>query len=372
MKDIIIAIVLTIGKLILNFIYLFMKLLLPTKKRITFLSRQSNNKTLDFELLEQELIKIDSNIDIVFLCKKLDKGIKSKIYYIGYLLKAMYFISTSKVCVIDGYSIPISILKHKKDLIIIQIWHASGAIKKFGYQILGKEEGSNLKIAKLMCMHKNYTYVIAPSDTTKEIYSEAFNIAKEKILIMGMPRLDYIQNDNEKLKQEFYNQYPKLKNKKNILYIPTFRKGSNINLEEINKSNLDEDKYNIIVRLHPLDKTNVDKKYLVDSKYNTYDLLKICDYIITDYSATLIESSLLEKPIFLYLYDLENYKDIRGLNVDLKEELGTFICNNFNDISNKIEKNEYNINQIINFKKKYIQVQDKNTEKLAKFILDLI
>ena len=48
----------------------------------------------------------------------------------------MYYLATSKVCVLDGYCIPASILKHKKKLKIIQIWHASGAIKKFGYQIL--------------------------------------------------------------------------------------------------------------------------------------------------------------------------------------------------------------------------------------------
>ena len=335
MKDIMIAISLTVGKFILNMIYLIIKLF-PTKNRITFLSRQSNNKTLDFELLEKELIKINPNIDIVILCKKIEKGLKAKICYVGYLLKSMYYIATSKVCIIDGYCIPVSILKHKKDLKVIQIWHASGAIKKFGYQILGKEEGSNLKIAKLMCMHKNYSYVLAPSNITKKIYSEAFNVKEEKIIIMGMPRLDYIQENNEKLKKEFYEQYPNLKDKKKILYIPTFRKGSSINLEEVTSSKLNEEIYHLIIRLHPLDKTHVDEKYLIDKKYNIYDLLKICDYIITDYSATLIEASLLEKPIFLYLYDYENYNNVRGLNINIKEELSTFTSNNFNNIIDKI------------------------------------
>ena len=124
--------------------------------------------------------------------------------------------------------------------------------------------------------------------------------------------------------------------------------------------------------MHPLDKTHVDEKYLVDKKYNTYDLLKICDYVITDYSATLIEASLLEKPIFLYLYDYENYNNVRGLNINIKEELSTFTSNNFNNIIDKIDKKEYNINQIVNFRKKYIEVDKNNTYKLAKFIMVLI
>ncbi len=369
MKNIVASSLIIIGKCILNIIYFFIKIF-PTKNRITFISRQSNIKTLDFTLLEEELKKLSKNIDIVILCKKLNKGLKAKICYALYMFKMMYYIATSKVCIIDGYCIPISILKHKKRLIIIQIWHASGAIKKFGYQILGKNEGSSKEMAKLMCMHKNYSYLLAPSSITKNIYSQAFNIEKDKILIIGMPRLDYIQNNDEIIKNKFYSQYPNFKDKENILYIPTFRKDSNINLDEILNSKLDESKYNLIIRLHPLDKTYVNEKYLVDKEYNTYDLLKICDYIITDYSATLIEASLLEKPIFLYLYDYEKYNDNRGLNINIKKELSSFTARNFNDIVDKIEKKDYNINQIKNFRKKYIEVGNNNTNKLANFIIN--
>ena len=175
------------GKIFLSILYGFLKLL-PIKNRLVFISMQSNNPSLDFELLKQEIELKEPEIELVFLCKKMESSLSKKSDYIKYVynmfeytLEAMYYLATSKVCVTESYCVPISFLKHKKELKIIQIWHASGAVKKFGYQALDTEEGKSKEIAELMCMHKNYNYVIAPSEVTKNIFSEAFNIEKEKI-----------------------------------------------------------------------------------------------------------------------------------------------------------------------------------------------
>ena len=59
----------------------------------------------------------------------------------------MYHISRSKVVILDTYCYLISNLKHKKDLVVIQIWHAIGICKKAGYAIVGKDEGRSEKEA---------------------------------------------------------------------------------------------------------------------------------------------------------------------------------------------------------------------------------
>lgn len=368
-----------IGKCFLNLIYFFLKLL-PTKKQIVFTSMQSNRISLDFELLKESIEEKDSSIKLVFLCKKMESSLTKKSDYIkyvfnmiGYVFKAMYYLATSKVCVTESYCVPVSILKHKKNLKIIQIWHSSGAVKKFGYQSLDKEEGKSSKIAEIMCMHKNYDYAIAPSDITKKIFSEAFNIEENKIVKLGLPRLEYISNIKYDKSKEIYNDYPELKNKKVILYVPTFRKGKKIDLTEILNYDLDKEKYKLIINLHPLDAGGVPEEYKISSKYTSYDLVKIADYIITDYSILSIEASILNKPIFLYLYDLKEYNKNRGLNINLCEELKTFTSKNFNDIMNKIIKNDFDINEIKKYKEKYIEVDTNNcTEQLTDFILNLI
>ena len=290
----------------------------------------------------------------------------------------MYHIATSKVCILDGYSIPISILKHKKNLEVIQIWHASGAIKKFGYQSLNKKEGRGTEIAKIMNMHKNYKHVIAPSTTTAGFYEEAFSIDKDKIIINGLPRLDYILDSdlgNEKLK-EFYNQYPRYKNKKKktILYVPTFRKhtDSKENIKELINA-VNKSKYNLIIKLHPLDRSEETKKYTVNKKYGTYDLLKVADYVITDYSAIAFEASLLNKPLYFYVYDIDDYKKVRGLNVDLFKEMNNSTSRNIKEITKAIENNEYDYSELNNFRDKYMgKDYYNNTEKLVDFIFKFL
>lgn len=371
MKKILITIAIHFLKFLANIIYLFIKLF-PTKHQIVMISRQSNNITLDFRLIQNELNEKYGNLKVVVLCKKIENGIKNKILYCMYILKTMYYLATSKLCIIDGYCIPVSILKHKKNLTVIQIWHASGAVKKFGYQILDKKEGTSSWIAKLMCMHKNYDYLIAPSEITKDIFSKAFNVSKEKIIKLGLPRLEYIVNPMYDKSNEIYKQYPHLKDKKNIVYIPTFRKNNNINLvDNVIKTKIDKNKYNLIISLHPLDKTEVPKEYLIDKKYSSFDLIKIADYIITDYSVLSIEASVLGKPIFLLLEDLQEYKNNRGLNIDFTKELPSFVCEKFVEIMDKINKKEYNMKELYNYRNKYIEIDINNAlDKLLEFIVN--
>ena len=164
-----------------------------------------------------------------------------------------------------------------------------------------------------------------------------------------------------------------MKNKKNILYIPTFRKNQNTNLEEILKYKIDKQKYNLIISLHPLDSTKVPDEYLVNKKFSSFDLIKIADYIITDYSALSIEASVLEKPIFIYLYDYDNYKENRGLNIYLNEELKTFTTTKFSDIMTKIEEKNYDIKELIDYKNKYIEINPESSiEDLGNFLLKQI
>ena len=371
-------IIIQTGKNFLNITYAFLKLL-PIKEQIVFISMQSDSISLDFNLLKKEIEDREPDTKLIFLCKKMESSLSKKSDYIKYVynmfeytLKAMYYLATSKVCVTESYCVPISLLKHKKNLKIIQIWHASGAVKKFGYQCLNTEEGKSKDIADLMCMHKNYDYVIAPSEVTKNIFAEAFNIDKEKVMKIGLPRLEYITNKKYDKSEEIHKEYPELKDKKVILYVPTFRKGKSIDLTEILSHKLGEE-YKLIIKLHPLEDTIVSEEYKIDSKYSTYDLIKIADYIITDYSILSIEASVLEKPIFLYLYDLEEYSKNRGLNINLEQELKTFTSKSFNDIMSKIKNSDYNIEEIINYRDKYIQVNTDNTIKdLSNFILELL
>lgn len=368
--------ILYILKIVMNFIYFCIKLFPMQKNKVIMLSRQANCSSLDFELLKKELEKQNSNIKVKTLCKKIPKKLLARIGYCFFLIKCMYHIATSKICIVDGYFIPICVLHHKKGLVIVQIWHAMGAIKKFGMQITDKKEGSRSSTAKIMQMHKNYTNVICTSNATKKFYAQAFNIAENKILTLGMPRIDYLLGKDNQINQkveELKKQYPEITQKKIILYVPTFRKGKIIPIEKMVKAFEKNSSYQLIVRLHPLDNTKVEASYLIDDKYTTMELLKVADYVITDYSAVAFEAAVLNKKIFFYLYDIEEYKQNRGLNINLKEEMPDATYHTIEEIAQKIENNTYNLKELETFQKKYIETIDtQNTKRIADYLLQHI
>ena len=367
----IIKIGICMSKVFLNIIYFFLKCF-PCRNKISLLSRQSNRPSIDFELIETEILNRNDKVKVKILCKKLEDSLIERIKYCFYILKCMYHIATSKVCILDGYSIPISILKHKKKLEIIQIWHASGAIKKFGLQSLNKKAGRNQDIAKIMNMHRNYSHVMAPSIETAEFYKEAFGIEESGIFINGLPRLDYLLDEDlkENVIEKFHNEYPQNKNKKTILYVPTFRKNVD-NTEFIQKliKSINLSKYNLIIKLHPLDNSNIEEEYTVNKKYSTYDLLKISDYIITDYSAVAFEASILNKPLYFYVYDIDKYDETSGLNINLFEEINNSTSTNAKEIIKAIENDEYDSEELEKFRTKYMGTNYfNNTSKLVDFI----
>lgn len=352
--------------LILNLVYLILKIKKIEKNKVVMISRQSNEMSIDFMMLKKELE--NQNFNVVVLTKMIENGMVNKIKYAFYIFKIMFELSNSKVCIVDTYSIPVSILKQKKELIVIQIWHALGAVKKFGYQVVGNKEGSSKEIVEVFKMHKNYTYITCASEETKKIYTEAFDVEDSKVKVVGMPRVDYIKDLENNFNKEIYTDYPNLKLKKNIVYVPTFRKNQILDYSKF-ISSFNEEEFNIVVRPHPLDNTKIDEKYLIENKYNTYDLLHIADYIITDYSAISIEAAILNKPIYFYFFDIDSYKENRGLNINLFDEMKNATFTESSKINENIVNGEYNFEELKKFKEKYIQtININNTREIVKLV----
>ena len=249
-----------------------------------------------------------------------------------------------------------------------------GAIKKFGYQTIGKKSGTDLSTAKIMKMHNNYNYVLAPSQITKNIFLEAFNIKEEQIKYIPLPRVDYILQ--KKNTEEIYKRYPQLQEKINVLYVPTFRKGKKIRIKKI-VENFNTDKYNLIIKLHPLDKKQYEytqkEGVIYDDKFTSYDLLEVADRIITDYSSLAIETSLLNKPIYFYTYDINTYQEDPGLNFNFKQEkIGKYVATKSDELLDLLEE-DYDYSILEDFRNRYITVNTNNCAKqLANFVLEII
>ena len=352
-------------RMLLSVFYAVCKLF-PTRRKVVMMSREFDEEPLDFVLLREELERRDPSISVVTLCKTVPKGIAA----VGYALHLLYSIAqlaTASVCVVDTYCLPVSLLRHKKSLTVLQIWHALGAVKQFGYQSVGRTEGRDRGTAEWLRMHRGYTKVLCPSKATAAFYKEAFDITDEQILIGGMPRIDFLLSDKSALRDKILCENPDLRDKTVVLYAPTFRKGKATPYEDIANA-LDADRFRLIVSTHPLDAARVDAQYTVNG-YSSTELLAVSDIVITDYSSIAFEAALQRKALLFYLYDLEEYRDqSRGLNIDPTKEMPRCTVTDAEGLT-RLLNTPYDYAALNAFCDRYVETADtQNTARLADFI----
>ncbi len=352
--------------------------------KVTIISRESDEPTLDIAMLDEELRRRGIETEVMTQLFTKDKTAGDLAGYLGTVAKQEAAILKSDVVVLDTYNIPVSMLPRIGRTKVIQMWHALSAVKKFGWQTVGSEDGTSERTATLMRMHKGYDYVIAPSDVTADIFAEAFRTDRSKIVKLGLPRIDYINSavrGDARFKTfgAIYALYPELAksdDKKIVLYVPTFRKDGMPDIKGLAAA-LDPEKYVMIVSLHPLYRSEEElpqaDNIIYEEEMSSFDLLGVADIIISDYSSMVVEATLADKPLYLYTYDIDQYSETTGLNMDFDSEaIGKYVFRDAAELAKSMAE-PYDMAALRLFRDKYIEVNTENcTGQLADFIQSLL
>lgn len=342
------------------------------KKRVVFASYRAEKLEGNLYYVYKELQKRTTHYSCRFLFKKYRTSFIGKLDYFFHMLRAGYHLATSRYFFIDDYYFPVYLIKPRKNTEIIQLWHAAGAFKKFGYSTLNQAFGPSKDYLKHVKIHSNYSKVIVSSTEVIPYYSEAFRMPSEQILPLGVPRTDYFfkKDEHRKVKERFYQCYPELMNKKLILYAPTFRGKSHdqetflfpIDIPQFVQI-LGED-YALLVHLHPYMKNQVKVDrgngfiYHITEQFNIQELMVLSDVLVTDYSSVVFDYSLLERPMAFFADDLEEYTKER----DFYYHYRSFIPGPFFTETEKlalwIKEGDFDRNIVSEFRKRFFDHAD--------------
>ena len=288
-------------------------------------------------------------------------------------------LASSRFIFLNDNFFPLAFMKFNSKNVIVQLWHAPGASKKFG----GSVDLKSRKILKKIS--QNTDYLIVTSKKIKEYYGEAFQIPKTKIKSLGLPRMDfYFENhDLDKIKSEFCRKYNISDDKKIILYAPTFRDEKEYNnvfdfldLEKFNQVLGDE--YVLALRLHPKIKDFYAEDISSSSQYidvsnfeNEQELLLLSDMLITDYSSIMIEFAVLNKPILFFTYDLDSYlNNERGFYYDFKTTVPGPIVYSSDELIDTIKNNQFDKNKISEFvTTQFDEIDGQSSRRIVDFLL---
>lgn len=337
--------------------------------QIAFVVDDKNSFNGNFHYIKREFSK-RGDFDFVFFNKN-----SLSISNIKKLAKSKYIF-------LNDNFLAIAFMNFNKDSKIFQLWHAPGAFKKFAASSSDNKE----EIAVIAKASKKTDYLFITSENIKGFYRDAFRIDENKIKSFGIPRTDYYFEDKDikKLRENFDERYPIAKNKKILLYAPTFRDNEEDNnvfnyldLEKFNNALSEE--YVIALRLHP--KINQFFKGDIDTKADFIDvsdykkeqeLMLISDLLITDYSSIMIEFALLNKPIIFFTYDYDRYltKD-RGFYYDFESNVPGDIVKTDDELIKLIKEGSYNTDKHNSFLKMQFDYLDGNSSKrIVDFILE--
>lgn len=346
------------------------------ENRITFISNRRNSISGNYESIYAELIK-DKNIDIKTVLDTKESFISC--------FKYGYYLASSKVILIDDYIRSVYEIRKRKDNYLIQVWHACGAFKAFGFSRLSRE-GCWPQDSR---SHRTYDYCLVSSRKVAKHYAEAFGMNVDRVIATGVPRTDIFFDEAYKreIRAKIFSTYPMLKDKKVILFAPTFRGSSKkegnyphyrFDYKKIFESFGDE--YRIIIKHHP----HVNNKPVIENEYKDRvidlskneelnELLFVTDILITDYSSVIFEAALLDIPMLFYAFDLDEYISRRGFYCEYISFIPGKLVENMDEIIDALLAGDFEADKIIEFKKDFFDDLDgKSGKRASEFIKRLM
>lgn len=314
----------------------------------------------------------DRNTDWKFCCLKREdtrfSGQEKLKKIVRFFVKYPYELATSAYVFQDNIFLPIAFLKFRKKVKVVQLWHGTGTIKKFGQDV---NIGRLKELERLA--NNSITHLVINSERWNS-YARIFSVTNDKLQVLGMPRTDlfFSEDKKEQIEELFFMENPNLIGKKIILYAPTFRDDrlgkQTLQLDiELWLEKMPEDTI-LGLRLHPFVAENFQyvgkgSERIVDFSHyaNLNTLLFISSGLITDYSSIVFEYVLLDKPMYFYAYDLEEFSDNgRGFYEEYEEYVPGVVVRSTKELVDKMLEYEHNLERREYWKEKRKKFKEEN------------
>lgn len=347
-------------------------------KKVVFATYRSDRLVDNFRAVYDELERRDLGYEYVFLLKRFPQSLAGQIQYVFHMMRATYELATARYFIIDDYYYPVYVSSLREGTEVIQLWHACGAFKKFGYSVLDKSYSPDDDYLKMVQIHRNYSKVYVSGEACIASYADAFGMEQKRIYPLGVPRTDQLLNTarQARVREKLYDRYPEWRKKRIILLAPTFR-GNGQTTAHYDQE-LDFEKFRrelgpdtvLLLRMHPfvlnppvVPDAYTDQIINMTDYPDINDLMQIADILITDYSSVIFEFALLQKPMIFLVNDLQSYKAERDFYFPYETFVPGPIVSTFEDVIAWIKRGQFDTQKIETFANQFFTYQDGEATK---------
>lgn len=221
-------------------------------------------------------------------------------------------VKQAEVLIVDNYYPELSLLPNNQ--IIILIWHAMGAIKKFGWEDFANRLRTKNDQRRFQKVYDCFSDIVVASPQMAEIFQCSYRCSPEVFRYFGMPKADYLlEKSVEQVKDNCADSTY-------ILYMPTYRTSQKQFLKILKQALNVFKKFpdrKFLIKLHP----TIGKillplpKNVSITNQSIEHLFSVSHLFITDYSASIFEF-LLYKPeanVVFFMPDKAEYESQPGI-----------------------------------------------------------
>ena len=299
---------------------------------------------------------------------------RSKLAYFGYTFRAGYHLASARAFVVDDYFFPMYVIRPRRGTMRVQVWHAAGAFKKFGYSVIEKTFGADPDLVAKVRIHSNYDLALVSSMSVAPHYAEAFDAPLEIFTgSVGIPRTDLLIDPVLRAAAEarVRARYPVIEGRRVVLYAPTFR-GASVGLaRHADLMDLDAmrrvlgDGWVVLLKLHPFVRTSLVipeglEGFAIDAsgEADVNELMLVSDVLVSDYSSVIYEFALLGRPILFLAPDEDAYDLERGFYFDFRADAPGPIFDTTEALAEAIRAGDHDLERVRAFAAASFDVTD--------------
>lgn len=258
------------------------------------------------------------------------------------LTKTLKVLTEARWVLCDNYFPLLAGLTFHPDCKVIQLWHANGAVKKFGWQDSKTKGRSQADQKRFEKVYACFDYYLVASEAMVRVFKDSYHGQDHQFLRFGFHRSDvFFQQHQQKSDGQ--------QSSESILYMPTYREDNQIICDTLSALN-DYGQavgIKIIFQLHPVTRkalgTSLSYPYLSEARDVGYpQLYSQASCLITDYSSVPFDYCL-AKPsgrIIFYWPDFQGYDETTGINEEVKQRYGKEAVVNETGLITALQEND--------------------------------
>ena len=127
--------------------------LLPIRRRVVLATSHADRIGGNLAFIRDELARRTPAEQVVVLAFRHRPGVRGRVAALWHAMRSGFHLATARAFIVDDYFFALYVIHPRPGTVRVQVWHAAGAFKKFGYSVLDRSFGADDALVEQLPIH---------------------------------------------------------------------------------------------------------------------------------------------------------------------------------------------------------------------------